>query len=178
MIEKLIFTPSEEDLRAAYGLHINQMTGKRFGYFVLFGAFVGIAIAATDGFDNMPRVIGLIAGMTLWAGVVAGLFTLLMPIWWVPRLSKKIYKQQKDLRLETTSWWDDHKLHSSNEQGHANLNFSDMVKWRADEKVVLLYRSDQMFNFLPARIFKDEAHRGGLIRRLQDAGVPGEDKAQ
>ncbi len=176
MTEKLVFTPNEEDLRAAYNLHMKQITVKRFGYFLLFGALVGLIISALDGFDNLNMAIGLIAGMTLWAGIVAGLFTVLLPVWWVPRLSKKIYKQQKDLRLETTSWWDDEKLYSSNAQGHANLTFSDMVKWRADENVILLYRSDHMFNFLPSRIFSDEAHRGGLIRRLQNAGVPGEER--
>ncbi len=178
MTEKIIFTPTEEDLRAAYGLHLKQMGGKRLGYLLLFGLSIGLAMAAYDGFENLPTALGLIVGMTIWAGIVALAITILIPIWWVPRLSRKIYKQQKDLRLETTSWWDDDKLYSGNEQGHANLTFADMVKWRADDKIVLLYRSDHMFNFLPARIFKDEVHRNGLIRRLQDAGVPGEEQSR
>ncbi|WP_108809894.1 YcxB family protein [Sphingorhabdus sp. Alg231-15] len=176
MTEKIIFTPTEDDLRAAYGLHLKQMGWKRFAYLLLFGLAIGIAMAAYDGFDDMTKAIGLVAGMTLWAGIVALVMSVLVPTWWVPRLSKKIYNQQKDLRLETTSWWDDEKLHSSNEQGHAHLTFADMIKWRADDKIVLLYRSDHLFNFLPARIFKDDAHKNGLIRRLQDAGVPGEEQ--
>lgn len=178
MTEKLVFTPREEDLRAAYRLHMKQMGWKRLGYFLLFGLAMGIVLAALDGFDDRNQAIGLIVGMTVWAGFVAMVIMLLIPIWWVPRHSKKTYQQQKDLRLETTTWWDDEKLYSGNEQGHAHLTFADMVKWRADEKIVLLYRSDQLFNFLPVRIFKDQAHKNGLIRRLQDAGVPGEEKSQ
>lgn len=177
MNEKLIFTPSEEDLRAAYGLHMKQLGFKRIGYFLLFGLAIGIALAAFDGFDHVPQALGLIAGMTLWAGLLALIMTILFPIWWVPRLARKIYKQQKDLRLETTTWWDDEKLYSGNAQGHAHLNFADMAKWRTDDKIILLYRSDQLFNFLPVRIFKDPAHKDGLIRRLRDAGVPGEEKS-
>ncbi|MEP3224447.1 MAG: YcxB family protein [Parasphingorhabdus sp.] len=176
MTEKLTFTPNEDDLRAAYGLHLTQMGWKRLGYLLAFGFFIGFAMAAYDGFENINAAIGLIAGMTIWAGIVALVMRILLPIWWVPRLAKKIYKQQKDLRLETTSWWGDEKLHSTNAQGEAHLNFADMVKWRADDKVILLYRSDHMFNFLPARIFVDSSHRDGLIRRLQDAGVPGEEQ--
>lgn len=177
MIEKLIFTPSEEDLRAAYALHMKQMGWKRLGYFLLFGLFVGIVMAALGGFDNMNQALGLIVGMTIWAGIVALVMSILIPIWWVPRHSKKTYKQQKDLRLETTTWWDDEKLYSGNKQGHAHLTFADMVKWRANDKIILLYRSDQLFNFLPTRVFNDPAHKDGLIRRLQDAGVPGDEKS-
>ena len=112
MTEKIIFTPTEEDLRAAYGLHLKQMGWKRLGYLLLFGLAIGLAMAAYDGFENLPAALGLIVGMTIWAGIVALAMTILIPIWWVPRLSRKIYKQQKDLRLETTSWWDDDKLYS------------------------------------------------------------------
>lgn len=177
MIEKLTFTPREDDLRAAYGLHLQKAGWTRVGYLIIFGLVVGIVLAALDGFEDVPQTVGIIVGMTLWAGIVALLIKILMPIWWVPRLSKKIYRQQKDLRLETTTWWDDEKLYSANEQGHAHLTFADMVKWREDEKIILLYRSDHLFNFLPAHIFKDKAHKDGLIRRLEDAGVPGEKKS-
>ncbi|WP_422343918.1 YcxB family protein [Parasphingorhabdus sp.] len=177
MTQKLVFTPTEEDLRFAYALHMKQMSWKRIGYFVLFGLTLGVVMAGFNGFDDVQQAIGLIIGMTIWAGAVALIMTLLLPIWWVPRYSRKIYKQQKDLHLETTTWWDDEKLYSGNAQGHAHLTFADMVKWRADDNIVLLYRSDQLFNFLPARIFSDAAHKNGLIRRLEDAGVPGETKS-
>ncbi|GAA0481320.1 hypothetical protein GCM10009096_24320 [Parasphingorhabdus litoris] len=177
MTEKLVFTPTEEDLRSAYGLHMKQLGLKRILYLLLFGLTIGVILAAFDGFDDLPKALGLIVSMSIWAGIVAAIITIMIPVWWVPRLAKKIYKQQKDLHLETTSWWDDEKLYSQNAQGQAQLTFGDMVKWRADDKIILLYRSDHMFNFLPARIFKDEAHRNGLIRRLQDADLPGEDNS-
>lgn len=177
MIEKLIFTPQEEDLKAAYRLHMTHNRFKRIGYFLLFGMAVGIAVAAWNGFNSINETIGLIAGMTLWAGFIALLFSVIAPLWWAPWYAKKIYKQQKDLRLEMTTCWDDEKLYSSNDQGHGHLAFADMVKWRSDDNVVLMYRSDQLYNFLPTRIFKQPAAKAGLIRRLQDSGIPGEEQS-
>ena len=171
---KLVFTPTEDDLRAAYRLHMHRSGWKRFGYFVLFGAAIGVAIAAVDGFPNVTTVIGVVLGMTIWAAVVALLFQFAVPKFWIPRLARKIFLQQKDLQLENETWWDDNQLHSRNAQAHAYLNFSDIVKWRRDDKILLLYRSDHLFNFLPMRVFSDRSLPDALIRRLQDAGVPSE----
>ena len=175
-MNKLKFTPTEDDLHAAYRLHIQRVGWKRHAYFILFGAIVGIILAAFDGFENSGQAIGLIGAMMLWAAVVATLMQFLIPIFWIPRLAKKIYKQQKDLRLETETWWDDDKIHSRNAQGHSYFEFTDMVKWRADAAVILLYRSDHLFNFIPTRIFEDSTLDDALIRRLQDAGITGERK--
>ena len=177
-MEKIIFTPSEQDLLNAYRLHIQRFNAKRLAWMIVFGAAIGIAMAAIDDFSDPYTSTILILSMILWAILVVAIIQFLVPRYWVPRLARKTYIQQKDLRLETTTWWDDAKLYSSNQQTKAHLEFSDMVKWAANDDTLLIYRSDHLFNFIPSRVFRNKAEIDALIRRLNDAGVTGERKTK
>ncbi|GAB5488398.1 MAG: hypothetical protein Pars2KO_19680 [Parasphingorhabdus sp.] len=173
-MEKISFTPSEQDLLAAYRLHMLGTSRKRSVWMIVFGAVVGIGMAGMEGFSDIYTSAILVFSMVLWAAIIVGIIKFLLPRYWVPRLAKKTYLQQKDLRLETITWWDDQKLYSSNEQTNAHFEFVDMVKWVANDDTLLIYRSDHLFNFLPSRIFENKLEMEALIRRLQDAGVIGE----
>lgn len=177
-MDKILFTPSEEDLLAAYSLHIRRYSGKRLIWMLILGAIIGLALAALDGFEDPMVSTITVLSMIIWAAIVVAIIQFMIPRYWVPRLARKTYAQQKDLRLETTTWWDDDKLFSSNEQANAHFEFADMVKWFANDDTLLIYRSDHLFNFLPARIFRNKAEMDALIRRLQDAGVTGERKSK
>lgn len=177
-MEKIVFTPSEDDLLAAYSLHIKRYSSKRLIAMLIIGAIIGLALAALEGFENPMTSAITIFSMIIWAAIVVAIIQFMIPRYWVPRLARKTYAQQKDLRLETTTWWDDEKLFSSNEQTRAHFEFVDMVKWLANDDTLLIYRSDHLFNFLPARIFQNKAELDALIRRLQDAGVTGEKKSK
>lgn len=177
-MEKIVFTPSEQDLLSAYRLHLQRFNAKRLVWMIVFGAAIGIAMAAIDGFSDPFTSVVLILSMMLWAIIVVALIQFLIPRYWVPRLARKTYSQQKDLRLETTTWWDDEKLYSSNQQTKAHLEFADMVKWTANDDTLLIYRSDHLFNFIPSRVFRNKAEIDALIRRLIDAGVTGERKTK
>ena len=174
---KIFFTPSEEDLLAAYNLHIRRYSGKRMMWMLVIGAIIGLTLAAMEGFDDPMVSFVTILSMIIWAAIVVAIIQIMIPRYWIPRLARKTYAQQKDLRLETNTWWDDEKLYSSNKQANAHFEFVDMVKWIANEDTLLIYRSDHLFNFLPARIFRNKAEMDALIRRLQDAGVTGERKS-
>lgn len=177
-MEKIVFTPSEEDLLGAYSLHIKRYSGKRLIWMLIIGAVIGFALAAIDGFEDPFVSIITILSMIVWAAIVVAIIQFMIPRYWVPRLARKTYAQQKDLRLETTTWWDDEKLYSSNEQTKAHFEFVDMVKWLANDDTLLIYRSDHLFNFLPTRVFRNNAEMDALIRRLQDAGITGERKTR
>jgi len=172
-MEKLIFIPSEDDLSEAYRLYYNGSNRKRYGYLLGFAFLVGLILAALEGFSSIGMTLGLIIGMLIWATAAFGVIWLIIHRWWMPRNARKIYAQQKDLHLETEIWWDDDKLYSTNSQTQAHMAFSDMVKWRSNDKIVLLYRSDHLFNFLPARVFNDVEQIGTLIGLLEKAGVAG-----
>ncbi len=177
-MEKIVFTPSEQDLMSAYGLHIGRYSGKRLIWMLAIGLMIGVGLAVMDGFSDPFASIITILSMVIWAAIVVAIIQFLIPRYWVPRLARKTYAQQKDLRLETTTWWDDEKLFSSNEQTKAHFEFVDMVKWLANDDTLLIYRSDHLFNFLPVRVFRNNAELDALIRRLQDAGITGERKTK
>ncbi|MEP2989092.1 MAG: YcxB family protein [Parasphingorhabdus sp.] len=175
-MEKIVFTPSEQDLMGAYGLHIKRFSGKRLTWMLAIGFMIGVGLAAIDDFSDPFTSTITILSMVIWAAIVVAIIQFMIPRYWIPRLARKTYAQQKDLRLETTTWWDDEKLYSSNEQTKAHFEFVDMVKWLANDDTVLIYRSDHLFNFLPTRVFRNNAEMDALIRRLQDAGIIGERK--
>tara|TARA_R110000824_G_scaffold55506_6_gene152870 strand:+ start:2872 stop:3405 length:534 start_codon:yes stop_codon:yes gene_type:complete len=177
MSEKLVFTPNEDDLRAAYGLHVRWLSFRRMILFLIFGIAMGDVFTPLDGFGGMSHDISMIAATMLWIGFAALVHMIIFRNWSIPRYAKKIYKQQKDLRLEITTWWDVEKFYSNNAQTQSHFAFADIVKWRSDDKIFLIYHSDQLFNFLPTRIFKHPSDQAELIRRLQEAGVPGEAKS-
>ena len=77
MTQKLVFTPSEEDLRFAYALHMKQMGWKRIGYFVLFGFAIGVVMAGFNGIDEVQQAIGLIVGLIQVSGFSGRLSLLL-----------------------------------------------------------------------------------------------------
>ena len=97
-MEKLIFTPSEDDLRHAYTLHVKQAKWKRAFLLIGFATCVGIVLASLDGFDDMDETTGLIVGMALWGAALAVILQILLPRFWIPRYSRKIYKQQKETK--------------------------------------------------------------------------------
>jgi hypothetical protein len=45
------------------------------------------------------------------------------------------------------------------------------VKWTENRRAILLYRTDQTFNFIPRRALTD-AFRAALMAELERAGVP------
>jgi len=175
-MEKLIFTPGEDDLKEAYRLHYKGPNWKRFGYLLGFAFLVGLILAALEGFSNIGTTLRLIIGTLIWAAVVFGIISLIILRWWIPRHAKKIFAQQKSLHLETEIWWDDDKFYSTNSQTQAHMAFADMVKWRSNDKTVLLYHSDHLFNFLPARVFNNVERIDTLIELLEKTGVSGEKK--
>ena len=176
MMEKLVFTPTEDDLRSAYKMHFRRPRGMQLVAMIATGLAISVVLSAMDGFSDGSKALNLMIVMIIWATLITAIIFLVIQLWWIPRLSKKLFSQQKDLHLQTEIWWDDDKFYSKNEQGEAHLRFADLVKWQANEKVILLYRSDQLFNFLPVRIFRSYAHADGIIRKLQNARVPGERK--
>ena len=171
-MDKFVFTPTQQDLLNAYKLHYLASAKKKIILIGGFGLLVGIALAAVDGFQSPEKTFVYIVTMVLWAGIVGLIASFLIRIWWIPHHTRKTFKQHRELLLETETWWDDQKLYSSNAQSQATLIFSDLVKWSASDKVILLYRTDHLFNFLPARVFRGQGEIAALKRRLENANVP------
>jgi len=53
------------------------------------------------------------------------------------------------------------------EDVHAGIKWSDFVRWREDEQLILIYSSRMTFRILPKRTFPDQSSITELSRLLQ-----------
>jgi hypothetical protein len=83
----------------------------------------------------------------------------------LPRRSRRLFAQQKNLQRPLRFSWDEQGLAWVNESGSGRTAWSDYIKWRENERVFLLYLSDVMFQMLPKRAFAD----GERLRAFVDA---------
>jgi|GEM_PF-662710 len=73
--------------------------------------------------------------------------------WLVPRRVRRRYRERQATHRASTLTWDETGMTIDNENGHMRAPWSDFVKWRADERVMLLYRSRLLFMTIPKRVF-------------------------
>lgn len=75
----------------------------------------------------------------------------------LPWRTRQLFKQHT--LLHDLNHWEfaDDSIHVSSERGHAKINWSDFHKWKANDKVVLLYQSSLVFNMFPRRAFACDA---------------------
>lgn len=99
------------------------------------------------------------------------LLQLFLRKWWVPRSAKRIYAQQADLRAPFTWRWDDNWFHVSNANGETRFPWGDFYQWLRTEDMLLLYRSQVMFHFLPIKDEKARLAADDIASCLNNAGV-------
>jgi hypothetical protein len=104
-----------------------------------------------------------------WRGFVAYGAVLLMIVGWmailylpiryifVPWRARRIFKQQKDLQQPFQVAWDADKLIVDTANANVRTPWSDFIRWRENDRLFLLYRSDVLFNMVPMRAFPGEA---------------------
>lgn len=120
---------------------------------VLDGKVVDLAsigIAAAIGFG--------VAALAVGAGAL-GL------LWRVPRSARKTYRQVKFEGVDTLFAYSPEGMESSNRFGKSINLWSDFIGWAEDERVLLLFRTSQMFYPVPkAQVAPDilDALRGAI----------------
>jgi len=75
----------------------------------------------------------------------------------LPRRARRIFAQQKNLQQPFEIRWDDDGLRGVSERGSSHTPWSDYLKWSQDDRIILLYLSDVMFQMLPKRCFGQPA---------------------
>jgi len=96
----------------------------------------------------------LVAGFALIGGAAGGAVAQeLVRRLLLPWRARRLFAQQKNLQRPVTFHWDDSGLAWSSENGSGKTAWSDYVKWRQNDRLVLLYHSDVMFQMLPRRAF-------------------------
>ena len=112
--------------------------------FVLLGVFILVVLP-----DASWYWIGAI-----FSGALAG--GILMPLavvrWYIPRLGRRIIRQQRGLHREIVMEWDSEELRGSSDKGHSRTAFAEYTRFAENRDIILLYHSDTLFEFVPKRV--------------------------
>jgi len=166
------FTCTPEDFLQAQRLHHTlSLRGRRF--FTRIGLWSGalalvFAILAQRRGLN-PVVAGLAVAVSY--AVVTSILILTTRIFSLPRNSRRQFLQRKGFGGIMS-----YEIRSPNIVVKSTSAFSEtptehFLKWAEDKKTILLYRSDNMFHFIPKRAI-DDGFYAGLKAELARAAVP------
>lgn len=153
-----------DDYVAAQRVH-TRWTRRRLG--VVAAMLVTASLFALAGmYERWFLVIacGLLCGVV--GGVFANEFVRRVVL---PRRSRRIFAQQKNLQRPFEFWWDDDALHGSNDRGNVATPWGDYLRSRRDDRVILLYLSDAMFQIVPMRCF-EPAQLAEFLERVEAIG--------
>jgi len=160
MIEvKGVFQPSDY-VRAQY-LHIRprplyKVLGAIVLILFLWAAWLALTSDDFGAFDVLflVTIIAFVLNFTVY----------------IPWKTRRVYRQQKALQRELSFKFDDAGVSVSNENGQSVTPWDDYLKWKQNDRLILLYLSDCMYHMLPKRMFAESAdfNRLGelLIRRI------------
>jgi len=84
----------------------------------------------------------------------------------VPLQLRRLYRQEKSLRLPSVWSWDEAGFSIENEKGCIKNQWSDLKKWKEDKDVFLLYTSDIYFYAVLKRAFTDDKAMSPFRRYL------------
>ena len=145
MIEvKGIIQPS--DYVSAQYLHmrprpIYKVLGAFISVLVLWAAWIAITDEDRRAFDLLypTLVIAMILNFAVY----------------LPWKTRRIYGQQKALQRELTFRFDENGALITTENGQTATPWSDYLRWKQNNHLILIYLSDCMYHMLPRRLFLD-----------------------
>lgn len=150
------------DYENALKLHANQgILSSCLLYYVL--AIMVIAEVAAV----ILALIGIIDWLVLLFPTVFLGSLVFFQFFWRPRRIARIFNQQKELSLPFTIEADEESLHFSNELSSSRLPWNYFVKWKMNDKILLLYRTDIMFNMIPMRLFNNKTDLELILGKLE-----------
>ena len=140
-----VFQPSDY-VRAQY-LHIRprplyKILGSIVAALFLWAAWLALTSDDFGGFDILflVTIVAFILNFTLY----------------IPWKTKLVYRQQKALQRKLTFKFDDTGAEVSHENGQSTLPWSDYLKWKKNDHLILIYLSDCVYHMLPRRMFVDQ----------------------
>lgn len=120
---------------------------------VLVGVLLGCAVvgvAALAAGHHLPGLV-LVGG-----GVGSAIGALAQSRLALPRQIAKIHRQQASLHAHYTYSWDDEWLSVASKHVQAKRRWSDYIKMRESDELLLLYHSDVMFEIFPKAWFNSQ----------------------
>ena len=172
MTGSVTFTPTKAEYIAATRVHfMKQLASRRF---IVRMAVLGLGLwlvvtllgYALEGKLLEAAAIGLLSIMSGFAAlsILIGANFLLMP-----RLSGRLYDQQKSLHRQTEFYWDDVGTRWISDTGDARYPWDDYHRYTVTKDVVLLYLNDHLMHFIPRHVLGTASE--DLVSTARDAGV-------
>jgi hypothetical protein len=149
MSGQLSFRCSASELEAAHRAHLREISRVRLVVLVFFGVSVGILISWMDGFRSLNTTLTYVAIMLAWLLVVMTVIIVGFRWFWLKRFSNRIYHQQSEFRGDIHVMWDDAGFKTETDSGTFNARWGDFHAWKRTDTMLLLYRSEVMYNFIP-----------------------------
>lgn len=144
------FTVTAQDVTDAHRAWFGPYALSRrtvLGYLVLCLAIgvIGMMLAARDG--------AIVAGGTFggaFLGGVAGVIAVMLLSWWsIAHRARRVWAQQKSLRALYSVRWQHDAISIVTPSMTAHHPWSDFIRWHENDKTIMIYQSDAMFNFIP-----------------------------
>jgi hypothetical protein len=167
-MNEISFSPTYEDLLAAQ-LLLNRKMMRRFLPWVIF---FGIVIAGSKFLEETQMSILDLAIQILPYSLIMLIAWLTMRKFSIPRSVRKNIRLQKSLSEQVRVKWTDSEIFIDCASGNSVTAIQDFACWLNDEKVILLFRSQMLFNFFPRHVFQSEEVWNSLKHALTAANVP------
>ncbi len=157
---------SLEDYLAAQRLHQRRPLRRALTLAALL-LLVGLPLFVFGTRDSVSLIGGLLVG--IGGGGLIGLASLYR--WKVPRKLRRLHAQQAVLRHVITYAWDETGLEISWSGGQARRPWTDFIRYRENQQVLLLYHNDMLFDMVPTSWFVDAAQREAFRRLAARVGT-------
>ena len=79
----------------------------------------------------------------------------------------RAYNQHKELSSPFEMKLTDEGYAITNSYGSGKIPWKDFAKWKEDKQIILLYRTDNMFNMVPRRLLNDETEAQYILEQLK-----------
>jgi hypothetical protein len=139
-----------DDYLAAQRLHRRLKVRRHFIFGVAAIAIGILLLIFSDYLDDLLSYLIIAGGLGAFLGEAIN-------AWYIPRRTRKLHAQQKELHGTFTYSWDAQGLEANSVAGHTRRDWSIYHNVREDDHVVLLYHNDNLFEMIPKRWFADGA---------------------
>jgi uncharacterized membrane protein (DUF485 family) len=171
MSSSFTFKPTEAHLLTALKRQYSRFQVKRILWFIAFCAFVGLSISVLSGDTSPNEMTKVMGGMVVYGVVVIMILQIIIRWIWLPRYVRRVFKQQSDLHQDINVEWDDTYFVTRTPNSHVQTPWKDFHLWDRDEHVMLLFRSEALFNFFPIDDNEKSSAADQIEAHLVKAGV-------
>lgn len=160
----------ESDVVAALWLHLRP---GRVATVLLFAALALVVCVTALGFWTYDGRDGG-TGASPWSAlpgygvVLVAIVALILSVRWRAR---RAFRHSRLLREPADIAWDDTRLTFRSEVAHSAIAWGDYLKWKENDRLYLVYLTDQQYHAIPKRVFATPEVERSFRRHLGGIGA-------